>query len=222
MSTPEASQAMQEFRDGVTATLRSWSAFRTAVDSGWGGVESQAKAEDLRDNLYRVFDGSSNPPRSMTQEDLEDNLTDYMEDQFSIVLEDNSERQVADTLWRMYDACFKGDNTLAKQMVVVAEKAVAESVGYPVQVQLTEHDDDDDDEMVDESASAQPQPILSAGEYASQSLFGAPQKTKKLVDDGPVRQLGKAGPEPPPPAEMDEEGFASVPSKKGRRKSKPV
>jgi pre-rRNA-processing protein TSR2 len=115
MSTPEASQAMQEFRDGVTATLRSWSAFRTAVDSGWGGVESQAKAEDLRDNLYRVFDGSSNPPRSMTQEDLEDNLTDYMEDQFSIVLEDNSERQVADTLWRMYDACFKGDNFWVSQ-----------------------------------------------------------------------------------------------------------
>jgi pre-rRNA-processing protein TSR2 len=228
MSAPAASQAeiMEEFRAGVTACLRSWSAFRTAVETGWGGADSQAKADDLRDHIYQIFDGSSNPPKSIEQEDLEDNLAVYLEEQFSVVLEDNSERQVADMLFRMYDGCYKGDVTLARQMVAAAESSVASSAAYPVQIQSNEHDDEsDDDDMVDaaesEGATAtEQQPAAmpaSAGAYASQSVFGAPPKPKKPVDAAPERQLGGA-PEQPKEVELDEEGFAPAKSKKKSRK----
>jgi pre-rRNA-processing protein TSR2 len=232
MSVPAASQSeiMEEFRAGVTACLRSWSAFRTAVEAGWGGVDSQAKADDLRDHIYQIFDGSSNPPRSIEQEDLEDNLAIYLEEQFSVVLEDGSERQVADTLFRMYDGCYKGDITLARQMVAAAESVVASSVAYPVQVQSTEHDDDDDDDdMLDATESdgatateQQPGAMPLASAYASQTLFGAPPKPKRPVVAEVERQLGESAPEQPQEVELDDDGFAPAQTKGKRKSRKPV
>jgi pre-rRNA-processing protein TSR2 len=221
------SEIMEEFRAGVTACLRSWSAFRTAVETGWGGADSQAKADALRDHIYEIFDGSSNPPKAIEQEDLEDNLAVYLEEQFSVVLEDNSERQVADMLFQMYDGCYKGDVTLARQMVAAAESAVASSAAYPVQVQSTEHDDDDDDDMVDapesDGATATmelPGAMPLASAYASQSVFGAPPKPKRPVAAEPQRQLGQSVPEQPQEVELDDEGFA--PAKSKRKPRKPV
>jgi pre-rRNA-processing protein TSR2 len=220
------SEIMEEFRAGVTACLRSWSAFRTAVETGWGGPDSQAKADALRDHIYEIFDGSSNPPKAIEQEDLEDNLAVYLEEQFSVVLEDNSERQVADMLFQMYDGCYKGDVTLARQMVAAAESAVASSAAYPVQVQSTEHDDDDDDDMTDAAESdgatamtQQPGAMPLASAYASQSVFGEPPKPKKPVVAEVQRQLGSA-PEQPQEVELDDEGFA--PAKSKRKPRKPV
>ena len=93
-ATPAPTHALSEFQAGVTAALRSWSALRTAVEGEWGGIESKAKAEDLRASVFSLFDGSSDKPK-ISLEELEDNLFDYMETEFSIVLEDGSERQVA-------------------------------------------------------------------------------------------------------------------------------
>ena len=67
-----ATIAIEEFRAGVTACLRSWSALRTAVESGWGGGEreSQGKADDLRKSIFDIMDGSQCPLPSFDQEDL--------------------------------------------------------------------------------------------------------------------------------------------------------
>ncbi|GAX17997.1 pre-rRNA-processing protein TSR2 [Fistulifera solaris] len=208
---------MDEFRAGVTACLRSWSALRTAVQSGWGGVDSLAKAEYLRQHILE-FDFSA-----MDCMDLEDNLAIFMEEEFSVVLEDDSERQLAETIWRMYEQCQQGDTTLARQMVAVAETALAQVEEYPVQVQSTECDDDDDD---DEAMEADEAPTLvpavsagtlSARDYANQYLFGPPRGSQlPTVPEGPVRQLGEAAP-PAPEPEMDKDGFMTV-TTKGRKK----
>lgn len=67
-----ANNAMEEFQAGVTACLRSWSALRTAVQSGWGGGEreSQAKADDLRKNIFDIMDGSRCPIPNFDIQDL--------------------------------------------------------------------------------------------------------------------------------------------------------
>jgi pre-rRNA-processing protein TSR2 len=211
-----ASSTMDEFRAGVTACLRSWSALRTAVQSGWGGVDSLAKAEFLRQHILE-FDFSA-----MDCMDLEDNLAIFMEEEFSVVLEDDSERQLAETIWRMYEQCQQGDTTLARQMVAMAETALAQVAEYPVQVQSTECDDDDDDDEAmetDEAPTLVPavSGTLSAREYANQYLFGPPRGSQlPTVPEGPVRQLGEAAP-PAPEPEMDEDGFMTV-TTKGRKK----
>lgn len=242
---------MDEFRAGVTASLRSWSALRTAVESGWGGNESMQKAEDLRSNIFEHFNGAAVPPKTMVDvTDLEDALAIFMEEEFSVVLDDGSERQIADVIWKMYESCAKGDLTMASQVVSVAEQAAAKLQGlFPVQVMSQEHgdcdeddDDDDDDEDMDtmEESSTSPEPsapqnspmaasvpfpslaTMTAAEYAAQPLFGQPKKPKQPpIDTPPPRQLGETAPLPEPGVPVDEEGFAPI-IKQKKKTRKPV
>jgi pre-rRNA-processing protein TSR2 len=215
---------IEEFRAGVTACLRSWSALSTAVDSGWGGGarESQAKADELRRTIFEIMDGSKCPPPNFDLLDLADNLAIYIEEEFSVTLEDGSERQVAEVLFRMYEGCCNGDPTLARQMVAHAESAVAYKSQFPVQLQSSELDDDDED-MVDSQNDPQNVPQLAVNpltpsmipaDYNAQSLFG-PAKNAP-VSTGPSRQLGEAAPQKPAD-EMDDDGFAAVKPKTKRR-----
>ena len=174
---------------------------------------------------------------TLMQYDLADNLAIYMEEEFSVTLEDESERQVADTIFKIYEDCYRGDPTLARQLVSNAESAVAFNSQFPVQLQTNEHDDDDDDDdedMVDGNTttdSSNP-PLLTTAAmqqeipivpsiptgYIDQPLFGTGGLVKQSVaPSGPVRQLGESIPEEPPEVEMDEEGFAPV-VKSGRRR----
>jgi pre-rRNA-processing protein TSR2 len=223
-----------DFQAGVTACLRSWSALRTAVESGWGGGirESYVKAETLRQNIYNLLNGR-HTISSMDVYDLADDLAIFMEEEFSVTLEDQSEQQVAETIFQMYEDCSKGNPTLARQLVANAEGIVALHDQFPVQVQSNELDDDDDDDdmlvgtsTIDGTSSETDVPInpltgppslLSPAEYAMQPLFGKLGDVKLATSSSstPVRQLGESIPEEPT-VEMDEDGFAPVVTK-GRR-----
>ena len=214
-SQPQAAaDMMAEFQAGVTAALRSWSALRTAVETDWGGAESHAKAEDLRTNILSQFDTSGKP--KMEQEELEDNLVDYMEEEFSVVLEDGSERQLAEVIYRMYDACARGDATLARQVVANAQKVVSTLPAQKAVVQTEGEldDDDDDDEMA--GSGAQISSATAAASYASEGLFGPAPTAKPQANLPPPRQLGEAAPEKPQ-VEVDDDGFAAVSPRKGRK-----
>lgn len=234
---PSQTMAVDEFRAGVTACLRSWSALRAAVEGGWGGAESHAKAEDLRAYIFQHFDFRACPPKTLTVDDLEDHLAIYLEEEFSVVLEDSSERQVADAIWKMYEDCYRGDSSLSRQMVATAESVISLSAAYPSQLQSTEHDEaeDEDEHMIDaeqdspESSepttrfvSAARTPMsMSAHEYATQSLFGVIEKKRRPVSEETVRQLGESIPEEPP-IEVDEDGFAPVQAKSRPTGRKPL
>lgn len=235
MASPTSSQpvpsdkynGLLEFQAGVTACLISWSAFRTAVESGWGGGdrESQKKAEDLRTHLFSKFDGKKCPLTNYDAVDLADDLAIYIEEEFSVTLEDDSERQLAEYIFRMYEDCWNGNPTSARQAVAQAVSAVALNAQYPVKVQTTEHDDDDDEEMESETAAGTTQtapekiqqiPIMptNLADYVTQPMFGKPNPTKSTTSE-PVRQLGESIPEEET-VEMDDDGFAPV--KKGNRR----
>ena len=110
---------LTDFQAGVTAILRSWSALRTAVESGWGGGEreSQQKAEVLRQHIFDVLNGGKSRNNSVDVYDLADNLAIYLEEEFSVTLEDNSEQQVAETIFRLYEDCLNGDSALAREVI---------------------------------------------------------------------------------------------------------
>ena len=228
------------FQAGVTATLRSWSALRTAVEQSWGGTESPTKAEDLRTNIFTFFDGTSPKPK-MSLEELEDNLLAYMEEEFGIVLEDGSEIEISNLIWNMYECCSKGDVALADSVVenaIKAEELMKQgNIKKMNVIQSGEDGDDDDDDMDDDSdleggeqtasstdanidmgnvAQQQQQSVNMAETYlASGPLFGGQPKPKK--DLPPPRQLGEPEPEKPQP-EVDDDGFAVVTTKKRGKK----
>ena len=216
-------QLQEEFRAGVTATLRSWSAFRTAVESGWGGPQSLEKAEHLRQSLYDVLNGKHYPPK-MDVSEMEDNLAIYLEEEFSVTLEDGSERQVAETVFRMYEDCFgRGDPTYCRQIVEIATRAAELIANYPVQIQLDEHDEDDDDDMEDVQGDSAVGPTASiAQSYASEFLFGNPRPVvQSTFAAEPPRQLGESAPvkEELP---VDEDGFAPIITKKKKKQPTPM
>jgi pre-rRNA-processing protein TSR2 len=142
-----SSPAVDEFRAGLTACLRSWSALRTAAEAGWGGGDSLAKAEALRSSLLEQhFTFERCPVATLSLCDLEDGLAVYMEEEFSLVLEDGSEREVAAEIWRLYEACYRGDRALALGLVEAAQRLSQLSASLPApRVRSTEHDDDDND-----------------------------------------------------------------------------
>jgi pre-rRNA-processing protein TSR2 len=231
---------MDEFRAGVTACLRSWSALRTSVQNEWGGPTSVEKAEALRNEVITSLQN-----RSLSDViDLEDALAIYMEEEFSIVLDDGSEKQVADVLWRMYEEACIGSSTLAMHVIQMAEQVTKEFGHLPLQIQSSEPMDDDDDDPMDATAAAEesmlaeatslsdypaptPNTIANITEYGSQPLFGLSREQKRLAiinknAEQPVRQLGESLPEDPKvPQEVDEEGFAVVNSKR-KASRKPI
>lgn len=211
---------MEEFRAGVTACLRSWSALRAAIQSGWGGVESSRKAELLRDEIYKHFDGTSFPPKEMDIWDLEDALAIYMEEEFSITLEDDSEKQIAECIWNMYEDCSKGDVTLCRRIVQSAEAIEAQMNSFPVQVLEEDDMEDDDDDVTPLSGTDGAISSCTAAQaYASGALFAITTTTKPAVPPKPVRQLGEQPPEAKPKVQVDDEGFAAIPTKQKRNRN---
>mmetsp|Transcript_34514 Transcript_34514/g.52974 ORF Transcript_34514/g.52974 Transcript_34514/m.52974 type:complete len:207 (+) Transcript_34514:110-730(+) len=206
---------MDAFQAGVTATLRSWSALRAAVEQEWGGIESKRKADDLRQNIYAVMDGTG-PPK-ITLEEMEDNLAMYLSEEFSVGVEDNSDRQVASVIFRMYEECMRGDTAFAHQVVAAAGTILATQM--QVSVQNDDDDDDEDENMelvtVDENIPQSEGVLISAMDYASQSLFdqGTPKQAPTIA--APVRQLGQTAPENPP-EQVDDDGFATVSTRRRR------
>ena len=234
---------MDEFRAGVTACLRSWSALRTAVQNEWGGPTSIEKAETLREEIINAM-----IQKKMTDIiDLEDALAIFMEEEFSIVLDDNSEKQVASTVFRMFEeaSTLNQSSAFALQIIQMAAKVTKEFGHLPLHIQSSEpmeEDDDDDDDENDmnsddamdmntnsSEAAVTTTPvdaisniIISPAEYASQPLFGLSREQRRLQiirkNEQPVRQLGENVPEPQQATVADEDGFVSVSTS---RRSKP-
>lgn len=193
---PTIEQATAEFQTGTTAALRAWSALRTAVQSEWGGVQSKEKAEFLRNYIFESFDYRLPKPK-LDLDDLEEHLAIFMEEEFSIVLEDDSERQVSQLIWQMYNTCGKGDFNLARQTVANSVDVAATSTNQKVTVQC---DSDDSDDEMGTSASASTLAPTATGQY----LFGIPRtEIEKNTPPSKPRQ-------PKPEPIVDDDGFTTV------------
>mmetsp|Transcript_7059 Transcript_7059/g.10118 ORF Transcript_7059/g.10118 Transcript_7059/m.10118 type:complete len:253 (-) Transcript_7059:405-1163(-) len=246
-SNSPAEEATFEFQAGVTAVLRSWSAFRTAVENEWGGTNSLSKAENLRTHIFTCFEytNNQNNPAStvvtmqrpkMELEALEDNLFLYLEEEYTIVLEDESEKQVARVIFQMFEMCGRGDFSLSRRIVSQEQEKSANANGMPkstIKVEGEIDDDDSDEEMEDikpsqEETMENPPPtnLMSGMEstpwraklYASEYLFGIPPEVRLAMkaNEATVRQLGEAVQEKSAPM-VDDDGFMVVTKKKGNR-----
>lgn len=211
--------ATTELQAGITAVLRSWSAFRTAVDSEWGGTDSRTKAENLRKHIYQCFDYQKHPNTGITLEDLEIELDTYMEEEFTIVLEDDSEKHVAQIIFELYEKCAKGDFSLSRKLIAESQTSAGKKRKPQIQsVGENEDSDTDDENGVDKEETTG---LNSRSNYAGQSvgfLFGPPPGTRIQKDSLiPSRQLGEAAPEKMK-VEVDEDGFMPIQKKKkGKR-----
>jgi len=199
-----------EFQAGITAALRSWSALRTAVEQEFGGVHSISKAENLRLTILESFI----PKPKWSLDELEDYLVLYMEDEFSTLLEDDSEREMARLLFMLFEQCTQGNFTLSRQLV---SNCTAKSETVCIQVEGELDDNDEDMQMFGEHNTDTTMEINVARDYASSHLFGSTNTTtttrNEVKNIPPPRQLGEPIRERDR-IEVDEDGFTPVSYKK--------
>lgn len=75
---------------GVSLILHSWPALTDAVNSGWGGADSSDKRDWLCGAIADMFVANADTD----EYDVEDTLTNVMEDEFEVNLEDDSAYEV--------------------------------------------------------------------------------------------------------------------------------
>lgn len=152
----------------------------------------------------------------MDRYDLEDALAIYLEEEFCVQVEDDSEKEVAHIICKMYDSCGNGDFSLARDRIAKSKEAIL-SAGKVVVKSEGELDEESDDEEMEESSQPHQEvsdlTMTAALDFASDFLFGPPPGQARVVNSGPIRQLGEA-PHVIMQPEVDEDGFMTVPIRK--------
>ncbi|MED6251564.1 hypothetical protein ATANTOWER_032809 [Ataeniobius toweri] len=100
-----ASTASRElFTEGVRAVLQTWPVLQIAVDNGFGGVYGQQKADWMVDVVQQYFHDNAD----LQQYEVEDFLTQLMDQEFDTMVEDGSLPQVSAGLLQLFDQWQQG------------------------------------------------------------------------------------------------------------------
>ncbi|KAB8235219.1 Pre-rRNA-processing protein TSR2-domain-containing protein [Aspergillus alliaceus] len=97
---------------GITLAINSWPALSLAVESNWGGPTSS----DKRDWLCGAISDMLNDRPETDAEDLEDVLIQVMNDEFDVVVDDESAAPVAAEIIEMRGLVAKGEFGPIQQM----------------------------------------------------------------------------------------------------------
>ena len=107
------SQPSVELRAGIIGVLRRWTVLRTSCSNQWGGIHSFGKADHLMSTVH----ASCLNGYFTDSIDVEDYLCETMEEEFCVLMEDGSEKDLSSIIWEMRCKCEKGDYSLARTMV---------------------------------------------------------------------------------------------------------
>jgi pre-rRNA-processing protein TSR2 len=138
---------------GVTLAINAWPALTLAVTSSWGGPTSS----DKRDWLCGAISEMLVDRPETDAEDLEDVLIQVMNDEFDVVVDDESAGEVAERIMEVRKAVEKGEFEAVRQMWAEWEakrgqrgSAVAGfRKGEDVEQETDEDESDDDEGDVD-------------------------------------------------------------------------
>ncbi|KAL3460437.1 pre-rRNA processing protein [Aspergillus heterothallicus] len=148
MATQQQPQAAQSYLDlGVTLAINAWPALTLAVTSNWGGPTSS----DKRDWLCGAVSEMLIDRPETDAEDIEDVLIQVMNDEFDVVVDDESAGEVADRIMEVRKAVEKGEYDAVKQMWEEWEARKESTVagfrrGEDVEQETDEEESDDDDD----------------------------------------------------------------------------
>ncbi|RAK97393.1 uncharacterized protein BO80DRAFT_504765 [Aspergillus ibericus CBS 121593] len=103
--TPQAAQATHYLDLGITLAIHNWPALTLAVQSNWGGPTSS----DKRDWLCGAISEMLTDRPETDAADLEDVLIQVMNDEFDVVVDDESAGNVADQIMEMKGQTVRGE-----------------------------------------------------------------------------------------------------------------
>lgn len=156
--------AQSHFELGIALLLHGWPALTLAVQNSWGGPDSSDKRDWFGGEIVNLF--HTRPDTDL--EDVESVLLQVMQDEFDVVVDDESAFEVAEGVMRIRTHCGRGDFT---EVLKMREKWQAKGGGDVTsnfqKIDRNEEDDetdgsefegfsDDDVEMGDASVQAAP------------------------------------------------------------------
>ncbi|KAM4737633.1 pre-rRNA-processing protein TSR2 homolog [Anableps anableps] len=163
-----ASKASRElFTDGVRAVLQTWPVLQIAVDNGFGGVYGPQKADWLVDVVQQYFHDNAD----LQQYEVEDFLSQLMDQEFDTVVEDGSLPQVSQSLLQLFAQWQQG----ALQQLQSAIQALTHNKTQRAKVVAppTQSDEESDGETQ-----------VMECEESSPSISSAPPPPPQDEDDG--------------------------------------
>ncbi|PYI12734.1 hypothetical protein BO78DRAFT_392538 [Aspergillus sclerotiicarbonarius CBS 121057] len=187
--TSQPTQATHFLDLGITLAIHNWLALTLAVQSNWGGPTSS----DKRDWLCGAISEMLTDRPETDAEDLEDVLIQVMNDEFDVVVDDESAGNVADEIMEIKGQTMRGEFGEIQAMWEAWQSKKAKGDAGIAAFRRGE-DQDDEDEDSDEE-----------GEDGDGDMD---------MDDAPSA-LVRAPRERVEP-EVDEDGFTTVVSKKKR------
>nr|XP_055024095.1 pre-rRNA-processing protein TSR2 homolog [Misgurnus anguillicaudatus] len=147
MMAPLASSTRELFTEAVRAILEAWSVLQIAVDNGFGGAYSQQKADWMVDVLQQYFHDNDD----LQQCEVEDFISDLMNNEFDTMVDDGSLPQVAQKVCLMYQLCDQGKLTEVREQI--SQLAQKKNTGRAKATAVkTPAGDDDEEEDNDEEA----------------------------------------------------------------------
>ncbi|XP_051525173.1 pre-rRNA-processing protein TSR2 homolog [Myxocyprinus asiaticus] len=139
---PLTSSTRELFIAAIRAVLETWPVLQIAVDNGFGGAYSQQKAEWMVDALQQYFNDNDD----LQQDEVEDFISELMNNEFDTVVDDGSLPQVAQKVCLMYQQCQQGELAeVREQISLLAQK---KSAG---RAKVTPADDDEEESENEEA-----------------------------------------------------------------------
>ncbi|KAF9432328.1 hypothetical protein BGZ76_010958 [Entomortierella beljakovae] len=175
MSAPHPNQVA--FKEGVTYLFHSWTALKLAVDGDWGGHDSAEKRDWFIETIVDYFGQHG---KNVDTFDLEDILLQIMNDEFSILLEDQSEQHIAKVLEQLFLECTHGKYDLVQTVKQDSQKI---SGAYKASRSQKADDDDDDDSSDDDGNEEDMDVDMNEEESASSSAPVTKEKPAPIIDD---------------------------------------
>lgn len=102
MAAPAAPREL--FKEGVGAVMQTWPVLQIAVDNGFGGVYGRQKADWMVDVVQQYFHDNAD----LDQCEVEDFLSELMDQEFDTVVDDGSLPQVSLRLVQMFSQWQQG------------------------------------------------------------------------------------------------------------------
>ncbi|KAF8475832.1 Pre-rRNA-processing protein TSR2-domain-containing protein [Kalaharituber pfeilii] len=168
MSAPIPSPTPWEL--GVAYIIHLWPALTLAVTSNWGGANSAEKRDWLCGAIADMFpplesSTSSNASEEPDEAYVEETLLQVMEDEFDVVVEDDSAAGVAAQILRLRAALREGNTAHLEALRIRFERYAKKPVAISSAQNGQDDDNDDDgeggdtDEMEDADAVPSSAPL---------------------------------------------------------------
>ena len=181
---PPATDAASFLDLGITLALNNWPALTLAVQSNWGGPTSEDKRAWLCGAISEML---SDRPET-DAEDLEDVLIQVMNDEFDVVVDDESAGNVAAEIMDMKAQTVRGEFASIQQTWEAWQrKSQQKSASSAMFKQVEARDEDQETDESDEEESGD----VEMGDAPALVRVPREKVEPEVDDDGFTKVVGK-------------------------------